>query len=134
MKISRKADYGLLALTYLARQKKGHICYRNEIARRFRISRTVLAKILQSLRRGGILRSHLGAHGGYSLARPPAKITLAEVLKALGADVRMPRGRSHAKRHAEPGLAARVAAGLQAVTEDVQQLFSRVSLEDLAGD
>jgi Rrf2 family protein len=134
MKISRKADYGLLALTYLARQKEGHICYRNEIARRFRISRTVLAKILQSLRRSGILRSHLGAHGGYSLARPPAKITLAEVLKALGADVQMPRGRSHAKRHGEPGLAARVAASLQAVSEDVQQLFSRVSLEDLSED
>jgi len=134
MKISRKADYGLLALTYLARQEEGHICYRNEIARRFRISRTVLAKILQSLRRSGILQSHLGAHGGYSLARPPAKITLAEVLKALGADVQMPRSRKGEARDGEMGLAARVASGLQRVGEDVQRLFSRVSLEDLAGD
>lgn len=134
MKISRKADYGLLALTYLARQEEGHICYRNEIARRFRISRTVLAKILQTLRRSGILRSHLGARGGYSLARPPDKISLAEVLKALGADVQMPKSRARGARRGELGLAARVAASLQRVGEDVQRLFSRVSLEDLAGD
>ncbi|MEE9217818.1 MAG: Rrf2 family transcriptional regulator [Acidobacteriota bacterium] len=132
MRISRKAGYGLLALTYLARKGEGHICYRNEIACRFHISRAVLAKILQSLRRSGILRSHLGSHGGYSLARNPAKISLAEVLEALGADVQMPRQRS--TRHSEPSLAARVATGLQRVGKDVQRLFSRVSLKDLAGD
>jgi Rrf2 family protein len=128
----RVADYGLLALTYLARQGQGRICYRNEIAGRFRISQALLAKILQKLRRGGILRSHLGAHGGYSLARPAASISLAEVLRALDAEVEMPRAPRRASRGGEPGLTERVAAGLERVHRDVQRLFSDVTIADLA--
>ena len=130
MRMPRVADYGLLALTYLAHQGMGRICYRNEIAGRFRISQALLAKILQKLRRGGILRSHLGAHGGYSLARPAASISLAEVLRALDAEVEMPRGR-RAARGSEPGLSGRVAAGLERVHKDMQRLFSDVTIADL---
>jgi Rrf2 family protein len=133
MKIPRKADYGLLALTYLARQEEGHICYRNEIARRFRISKAMLAKILQRLRRSGILRSHLGARGGYSLARPADTISLAEVLRALGAEVQMPRSPRAALGQGEPSLAERVASTLQRVREDIQRVVSEVSIADLAG-
>jgi Rrf2 family protein len=127
----RVADYGLLALTYLAHQGKGRVCYRNEIAGRFRISQALLAKILQKLRRGGILRSHLGAHGGYSLARPAASISLAEVLRALDAEVEMPRAPRGAARGGEPGLSGRLAAGLEKVHKDMQRLFSDVTIADL---
>jgi len=134
MKMPRTADYGLLALTYLALQGKGRICYRNEIAGRFRISRAMLAKILQRLRRSGILRSHVGARGGYSLARPAESISLAEVLGALGVEVRMPRAPRAAGRAGERALSSRVAAGLQRVRGDIQRLFSDVSIADLVGE
>ena len=134
MRIPRKADYGLLALTYLARQEEGHICYRNEIARRFSISKAMLAKILQRLRRSGILRSHLGARGGYSLARPADTISLAEVLRALGAEVEMPRSTRPALGQGEPSLAKRVASALQRVRDDIQQVISEVSIADLADE
>jgi Rrf2 family protein len=127
----RVADYGLLALTYLAHQGKGRVCYRNEIAGRFRISRALLAKILQKLRRGGILRSHLGARGGYSLARPAELISLAEVLRALGVVMEPPRAPLRAGRGAGPGLAGRVVAGLERVHRDMQRLFRDVTIADL---
>lgn len=134
MRMPRTADYGLLALTYLALQKEGSICYRNEIARRFHLSRAMLAKILQRLRRGGILISHVGARGGYSLARPAESISLAEVLRALGVEVRMPRAPRGGSRGAARALTGRVASGLQRVRGDIQRLFNDVSIADLAGE
>jgi Rrf2 family protein len=131
MKMPRTADYGLLALTYLALQG-GRICYRNEIAHRFRISKAMLAKILQRLRRGGILRSHVGVRGGYSLARPAESISLAEVLAALGVELRLPRLIRPGLRGGESVLPARVSAGLQKVRRDIDRLFSDVSIADLA--
>jgi len=130
MKKPRTADYGLLALTYLALQE-GRVCYRNEIARRFRISKAMLAKILQRLRRGGILRSHVGVRGGYSLARPAESISLAEVLAALGVELRMPRLIHPGQRGAQGVLPGRVSAGLRKVRKDVHRLFSDVSIADL---
>lgn len=134
MKMPRTADYGLLALTYLALQGEGHICYRNEIAGRFRISKAMLAKILQRLRRSGILRSHVGARGGYSLARPAESISLAEVLRALGVEVRMPRAPRPGSRRVGSTLSRRVAASLEKVRDDIHRLFNDVSIADLAGE
>jgi Rrf2 family protein len=54
-----------------------------EIVAKERFSLTYIEKILQSLREGNIVISHKGKQGGYSLAKPPEKITLREVIEAL---------------------------------------------------
>lgn len=87
MKFSRETYYGIRALGYMAKQP-GAIFEAAELARRAKLPRPFLAKILHSLAQHGLLQSFRGAERGYRLARPPEKITVREVVEALdGSDI-----------------------------------------------
>lgn len=78
-----KLDYALRALVDLALQPSEEACQSREIAIRQNIRGPYLDQILAVLKREGIIRSIRGAGGGYTLARPPHKITLGEIVKAV---------------------------------------------------
>jgi Rrf2 family protein len=80
--LSKKADYGLIALKHLARHTDESVSAR-EIATEYRIPAELLAKILQRLARKGLVVSQQGTHGGYVLARDPSKISIVDVVEAL---------------------------------------------------
>ena len=82
MRISRKAEYALRALTLMAR-KPAATTPIEELATAGHIPVKFLEQILLVLRRAGILRSRRGVGGGYQLERTPDRITLAEVLAAV---------------------------------------------------
>ena len=79
--VSKKTDYALLILSHLADRPAGGSA--REIAERFGLSKAFLANILKELCQKGFLTSHRGVKGGYSLSRPAAEISLAELLEAL---------------------------------------------------
>lgn len=83
LRLSKKTDYGLLALQYLATEASPAGASARTIAARYEIPVELLAKILQQLARMGFVAAQKGAHGGYQLARPAATITLAEVVEAI---------------------------------------------------
>lgn len=78
--VSKKTDYALLILSHLGERPAGSA---REIADRFGLSKAFLANILKELCQKGFLTSHRGVKGGYSLARPADRISLAELLEAL---------------------------------------------------
>ena len=80
--LSKKADYGLIALKHLAQHADVSISAR-EIASEYHIPAELLAKVLQRLARKGLLVSQHGTNGGYVLARDPSKISIVDVLEAL---------------------------------------------------
>ena len=80
--LSKKTDYGLIALKHLAQHNEESVSAR-EIAGQYRIPAELLAKILQRLARKGLLVSQQGTHGGYLLARDPSKISIVDVVEAL---------------------------------------------------
>jgi Rrf2 family transcriptional regulator, cysteine metabolism repressor len=83
MKLSTKGRYGARAALELAlRYGKGPVMVK-EIAETQNISERYLEHILNSLRVSGLVKSTRGAHGGYELAKPPAQITLGEVIRSL---------------------------------------------------
>ncbi|HEX4997714.1 MAG TPA: Rrf2 family transcriptional regulator [Terriglobia bacterium] len=79
--LSKKADYGLIALKHLAQHPESVSA--REIAAEYRIPGELLAKILQRLARKGILVSQQGTKGGYVLARDPSRISVVDVVEAL---------------------------------------------------
>jgi Rrf2 family protein len=83
LKISKKADYGMMALMHLAQHQDRASWNAREIAERYGIPIELMAKILQKLVQRGFLMSHHGTNGGYSLARPAETITAAEVISAI---------------------------------------------------
>ena len=80
LRFSKKADYALLALQFLATDGDASA---RAIAERYDIPVELLAKVLQHLARLGFVAAHKGAHGGYHLARPTAAISVAEVVQAI---------------------------------------------------
>ena len=67
LRLTKKADYGLMALKFLAEHSDETSLSAKDIAEAYHIPPQLLAKILQRLAKVGILRSHAGMNGGYSL-------------------------------------------------------------------
>ena len=82
LKISRKIDYALRAMIFLASVPPGEIVPFREIARRMQIPAEFAAKILKTLATKGLVNATRGARGGYSLAKPTDQISFLEVIEA----------------------------------------------------
>jgi Rrf2 family protein len=78
-RLSKKSDYGLIALKHLAQHTEESV----EIAAHYHIPAELMAKVLQKLARKGLLVSQQGINGGYVLARDPASISIVDVVEAL---------------------------------------------------
>jgi Rrf2 family protein len=83
MKLSAKGEYGVRAMVILALEFRAGPIPLREIAERENISYQFLEQIFLPLRRSGLLESVRGAKGGYTLARPPDKINVGDVIRAL---------------------------------------------------
>ncbi|BAT72384.1 BadM/Rrf2 family transcriptional regulator [Thermosulfidibacter takaii ABI70S6] len=83
IKVSTKGRYGLRAMIEIGKAYgKGFMLLR-EIAKRQGISEKYLSHIIPQLRNHGLIKASRGAHGGYTLAKPPEKISLREIIEAL---------------------------------------------------
>lgn len=80
---SRQCEYALQAIFLLAQQDSGTMMSIREMTERLNIPYHFLAKILQDLTRKGILKSHRGPSGGFSLAKAPNEITLFQVIETI---------------------------------------------------
>jgi Rrf2 family protein len=83
LRLSKKADYGLMAMKHLAEHADRGACSAKDVADSYRIPQELLAKILQRLVKAGLLKSQHGTHGGYVLARDAKSISALEVIRAI---------------------------------------------------
>lgn len=83
LELSRKSDYALRAVIYLARISPERYGRVSEIAKAKDIPQAFLAQILPLLANRGVVKSQQGAHGGYALARAPEEITFLEVIESV---------------------------------------------------
>src|SRR6185437_13331511 len=83
MRVTTRTRYAIRALYHLAFHRAGEAAQAKEIADAQRIPLRFLEQILQDLRRAGLVEARRGPRGGYVLARPPAEISLADVLRAV---------------------------------------------------
>jgi len=83
LRISRKIDYGLRAMIYLASIPPESVVPFREIARQMMVPEDFLAKILKTLVDQGLVRSTRGPHGGYALARSPSDVSFLDVIEAV---------------------------------------------------
>jgi Rrf2 family protein len=83
LKLTKKADYGLMAMKHLAEHADQGACSAKDVAEAYGIPQEALAKILQRLAKVGLIRSQHGMNGGYTLTRDPKMISAFEVIKAI---------------------------------------------------
>jgi len=87
VRLTSRSEYALLALTYLARHKGDDHVPVHRIARDQNIPTLFLEQILLALKRARYVHSVKGQHGGYRLARPAEKISLAEIVRLFEGDL-----------------------------------------------
>ena len=80
---STKGEYGVRLMVQLGRHYGGGPASLSEIAAEDDLPRAYLEQLAFVLRDAGLVASTRGAHGGYALSRPPAEISMSEVLRAL---------------------------------------------------
>jgi Rrf2 family protein len=85
--LSKGCQNALRAAVFFSTKPPGAVVSRAEASRQTKIQTLFLAKILQTLTRAGVLRSHLGARRGYSLSRPAGQMSLLDVLRAYDGPV-----------------------------------------------
>jgi Rrf2 family protein len=135
LRLTKKADYGLMALKYLAEQvdsdaRNGGARSAKDIAEAYHIPPQLLAKILQTLARANMLVSHAGTNGGYALARPASEITAFEVIRAIDGPLFIT---SCITIHGTCDLAGHctIKEPLRKVNDSITGLLSAISIADL---
>lgn len=88
MRVSKKAQYGLRAMVYLAKHSsEKEVCSIKEISEKEKIPFDFLEKIISELQEAGLVEAKKGVQGGYFLICPPEKITAGEVVRVLESTV-----------------------------------------------
>jgi Rrf2 family protein len=133
LKLTKKADYGLIALRHLAVRPSGASASAKEIADAYSIPGPILSKVLQKLTRTGFLVSEHGTHGGYRLARDPHQITTLQVVRAIDGPILLTACFTD---HGECSHTERctVREPLRKVHEGILKLLSDITLADIARD
>ncbi|MCP9471758.1 MAG: Rrf2 family transcriptional regulator [Nitrospira sp.] len=90
MKVSRRALYGIMAAIDLAIHGKEGPVQARSIARRQAIPIKFLEQVLLALKKGRLIDSLRGAHGGYRLAKEPSALSVADILEVLDGPVLQP--------------------------------------------
>jgi Rrf2 family protein len=83
MQLTRSGDYGIRGMIYLAMQSENGVSQIKEVAETQKIPKNLLNKIFQSLVKAGLVKSHRGSKGGFSLAKPADEITLREIIEKI---------------------------------------------------
>src|SRR3954471_16269116 len=84
LRLSKKADYALMAMKHLARKPDAAASTSaREIAEQYDIPIELMAKVLQRLARSGLLTSHQGTRGGYTLSKTTLSISVADIIQAI---------------------------------------------------
>ncbi len=83
IRLSKRVEYGLIAVRHMASNPPGTVFTAKELAEKLDMPYDLLAKVLQRLTRGGIVRSLQGLRGGYALARRPDEINLSSVIRTI---------------------------------------------------
>jgi Rrf2 family protein len=88
-KLSKKAEYALMAARYMVLNNHGQYVSAKEIADSYGISFELVSKVLQKLAKMQIINSFQGAKGGYSLSKNPEEISLTELISAVDSDYKI---------------------------------------------
>ncbi|MCP9455529.1 MAG: Rrf2 family transcriptional regulator [Nitrospira sp.] len=139
LKLSKKADYALMALQHIASVQfgevsRGRVVNTKEIAEEYNIPLELLAKVLQTLSKSGMIESHNGPKGGYLLARSAKQITIAQILESIEGPLSL-TDCSHEKT-GETCMQrehCNIRTPLLKIQDSIYQLLNSLTLQDMMG-
>jgi FeS assembly SUF system regulator len=132
IRITRLTDYGIVLLTHFARHPERPTRNAPEIAAAARLPLPTVSKILKILAREGLLVPHRGAKGGFSLARSPLEITVADIISALEGPIALTECSTHGADRCGIESLCPVSTNWQRINRAVLDALSGVTLAEMA--
>lgn len=131
--LSKKTEYGLLALIHLSGLEDGDLAKVSQIARSTSIPKELLAKILSELVRADLAVSYSGPTGGFRLARSAKTVSLAEILNALEKKKGLTECMSDGNKCWKSGNCA-IAMPLAGINQKFRRILEQTMLTDFISD
>lgn len=131
LRLTKKADYGLLAMKYLAEHPETPALSAKDIAEAYGIPAQLLAKILQRLTKVGLLKSHAGMNGGYALSKSPQIISAFEVIHAIDGPLFITSCGVKGNTACDLHDSCTIKAPLSRVNDSIAGVLKSISIEDL---
>jgi Rrf2 family cysteine metabolism transcriptional repressor len=132
LRFTKRADYGLMAIHYIAVHDGLGAVSTKRIAEEFAIPPELLAKVLQRLAKRRLIVSQNGPKGGYVLSHHPSEISVGEVIRALEGPISIVSCLDHGGCPQEPRCNLR--RPVQKLQAAISQLLDTMSLAELTSD
>jgi FeS assembly SUF system regulator len=130
LKLTKKADYGLIAVRHLAEHAELGACSAKDLAEIYGLPQEALAKILQRLARSKLLTSQQGTNGGYVLSRDPREISALEVIRAIEGPLFI-TSCNNLEKACSQSLKCTVRGPLQKVSRTIEEVLSKLTVWEL---
>ena len=134
LSLSKRADYALLALSHLAAvqaAEPARLVNTKEIAEQYELPAEILAKLLQTLARCGIVASHPGPTGGYRLLRAPNAISVSEIITAIDGPLSILPCSSGQEESCKQYTRCTIRDPMHEIERRVKDLLTRTTLADV---
>ncbi|HEY7498571.1 MAG TPA: SUF system Fe-S cluster assembly regulator [Vicinamibacterales bacterium] len=133
LRLSKKADYALIAMKHLAVRPDAASASAREIAEQYDIPVELMAKVLQRLARRGLVTSHQGTRGGYRLAKAPSVISVADIIQAIDGPLTVTACSTDAE-NCEQYAKCSVRDPLWRIRERILSALATCSLQEVSAD
>jgi len=133
IRLTKQADYGIVLLSRIAGGDPDSLHAARDLSGETGLPLPMVSKILKALAKGGLLTSHRGVKGGYSLSRPASRISMADVIAALEGPIAMTECMSGPASDCEHQPSCRVQHAWRRINGAVLHALDSVSLAEMAG-
>jgi FeS assembly SUF system regulator len=132
IRLAKLTDYGLVVMTTMARKSGAPMHTARDLAAFTRLPLPTVSKVLKQLLQSGLLASHRGINGGYSLTKDPAEISLAEIIAAMEGPIALTECSTDVTGLCDLERSCPIKANQRVISEVVRGALQRVMLSDLA--
>ena len=132
IRITKITDYAMVILTYVANQARDSVHTARDLASATGVPRPMVGKILKALARKGLLESHRGAKGGYSLSRAPEQLSLGSIVEALEGPMAVTECLEESISNCSIISVCPVRTNWQLINDAIRGTLEEISLADLA--
>ena len=130
LRITKLTDYAIVILTHCADEEHAQHTTK-DLADRSRLPLPTVGKVLKTLARSGLVVASRGKYGGYSLAKPPAQISIAEIIEAVEGPLAITECSEAPAGRCEIESCCPVRANWQKISAIVRRALQNVSLDVL---
>jgi FeS assembly SUF system regulator len=131
LRIAKLTDYGVVLLSRMAHDEQA-VHNARDLAAASELPLPTVSKVLKTLGRAGLLLSHRGARGGFSLARPAKKISVAEIITAIEGPIALTDCSGSCRGLCELEAVCPVRSNWRKISEVVHDALDGLSLADMA--